>query len=85
MQARPFGCPLRDGAGVRNVHAEAVAVKLPPVKRAGQRIALHLAAVAQMGAEMGTERFHHMRPASLGAKQHHVFIEVEQRLHVTRR
>ena len=65
---------------VGDVLAHALAVELPGVEGAGDVLALHLAAVAEVCAQVRAEGVEHARLAALGAEQHQLLAEVVQRL-----
>ncbi len=67
---------------VGDVLAHALAAELPGVERAGDVLALHLAAVAEVRAQVGAERIEQAGFAALGAEQHQLLAEVLQRLHL---
>ena len=74
----------RNVFGVRDGGALAIGSELPRVERALDRVALDLASVSDVGAEMGAERIEHRKLALFRAPDDQVVAEVLQRLDVSR-
>ena len=64
---------------VGDVGVVALGVELPAVERAPDLAVLDLAAVAEVGAEVGAERVHHVGLVAGVAPGHEVTVEVVER------
>jgi hypothetical protein len=72
-----------DLVGVGDVLAGALGVELPAVEGAGDAVALHLAAVAEMGADVGAEGLERADLSILAAEQHDVAAEEVDGFHLS--
>ena len=78
----PHATSAVGSALVRDADIAAVVVPLPAVERALDDLALDVAAVAEMGAEVFAIGVHHGQPPRLRAPRDHVAVEVLHPVHV---